>query len=207
MDVRTFEEKRWTHFTQKPEHRHRAALNLISDGSVLDVGCGDGLFLSLLSEKRGNAEGLVGIDISEEAVARARDKGIDARVAPLSATLPFPDNSFTYIVLLDVLEHVYDPEALLKEAKRVSIEYVVISVPNFSSLPARLQTLMGRIPENNRPGKGHVFWFTFRELKRIVSSAELSIDALSMNTFRPLPAFLARVFPSLCALSFVARLK
>jgi len=55
--------------------------------------------------------------------------------------------------MLDILEHLYYPKALLLEASRVA-DKVIFSVPNFSSLPARMQTLFGLVPENNTAKKG-----------------------------------------------------
>ena len=54
-------------------------------------------------------------------------------------------------MLLDVLEHHFEPSKLLAEAIRVSRKYIVLSVPNFNSLKARLQVLFGKVPLNNKP--------------------------------------------------------
>ena len=114
--------------------------------------------LSLLKEK-----GIIGkgLDISEEGVEKAKMKGFDVSVFDFSNQLPFPDNSFDIVISLDVLEHLYAPENLIKEAVRVSKRHLIIGVPNFNSLPARLQVLFGAVPENNRPNKGHVYWFNY----------------------------------------------
>lgn len=182
-----------------------AALALIDHGPVLDIGCGDGLLLGFLRDRDIDAEG---IDISDEAVARCQEQGLKARTYDPADPLPFEDGSFETVVLLDVLEHVYDPVALLKEATRVSRKTVVVGVPNFSSLPARLQVLLGKVPENNRPNKGHVYWFTHSELGSVAQRAGLREAALKMNTFRPFTGVLyalVRILPDLMALSFVAR--
>src|ERR1043166_2084581 len=92
----------------------------------------------------------VGLDISEQAVQKCKTAGLDARVFDFAGQpLPFQDRSFDSVVALDVLEHLYDPAQVLREAFRVSRKRVIVSVPNFNSLPARLQVLLGRVPENN----------------------------------------------------------
>lgn len=208
MSVQDFENKRWGAYRQKKEFRHSAALALASDGPLLDIGCGDGLFLSLCKEKGIEAEG---VDVSDTAVAHCAAQGLQAtRADLLSHPLPFKDGTFHTVVALDVLEHVYTPETLLAEMKRVSAKNLVIGVPNFSSLPARLQTLFGKVPENNRPHKGHVYWFNWPVLKNLTEKHELRIVARRMNapwSTKPLVGSLlewcAGMWPNLFALSFV----
>lgn len=207
MDVKEFENKRWGAADQKTEFRHRAATSLIEGGTVLDLGCGDGHLFELLSNKIVKKES-VGLDISPEAVRKVVAKGFNARVHSFDDPLPFEHSTFDHVVLLDVLEHVYDPTSLLREAARVSKKSVIISVPNFSSLPARLQTLLGRVPENNRPHKGHIYWFNHAVLAGVVRGAGLEVVVMKMNTFFPITHTgnsLVRLFPNLLALSFVAQ--
>lgn len=206
MDVVQFEDKRWSTQPQKEEFRHTQAVSLITSGKVLDVGCGDGLLLSMLREK--DIEG-TGLDVSPEAVRKCRAKGFAAEVFDPNRPFPFPDKYFDHVVLLDVLEHVYAPEELLSEAKRVSKGDIIISVPNFSSLPARIQVLLGKVPENNTPHKGHVYWFTYSVLKTLAKKSGLYIEELRVNSFGPFARipWLTKSFPSILALSFVAQLK
>jgi len=207
MTVADFENTRWGAGQQSLEFRHRTALGMIPGGTVLDLGCGDGLLLERLRER-----GIVGtgLDVSDEAVRICREKGFTADVQALSDPLPYADASFDTVVLLDVLEHVYDPTSLLREASRVARERVIVSVPNFSSLPARLQALLGRVPENNRPNKGHVYWFNYPVLKQMATAVGLDMSRLETNTFFPLSLIGragTRLCPNLTALSFVAELR
>ena len=207
MSVKDFENERWRYTPQKLEFRHRAALSLVEKGPVLDVGCGDGLFLSLCKDRGIEAQG---VDFSDVAVARCKERGLDARQADLAAgPLPFPDKSFPTVIALDVLEHVYEPEKLLQEMKRISSGAVIVGVPNFSSLPARLQVLLGKVPENNRPNKAHVYWFNWSVLLFLAKRAGLIPGRLEMNTFSPLTHFSWAVplWPNLLALSFVLELR
>ncbi len=207
MNVQQFEDARWKTLDQPIEFRHRAAAGLIEGGSMLDLGCGDGLLLQMVGDKVNKK---VGLDISPEALEKCHAKGIEAHSQSFDDPLPYPDNSFEYVVLLDVLEHVYDPALLLKEAARVSSNYVIVGVPNFSSLPARIQTLLGRVPENNQPHKGHLYWFNDRVLQRVAREAGVKIVAKKMNTFSLAAAFgdfWTNLFPNVFALSFVVKLQ
>lgn len=210
MDVKQFENNRWQREDQKIQFRHKATISMIDSGTVLDLGSGDGLLLSLLKNK--GIEG-VGLDLSEDGVSKANAKGLNTKVFDFGNNkLPFTDNSFDTVVMLDILEHLYDPEALLKEAKRVSRRSVIVGVPNFSSLPARLQVLVGKVPENNQPKKGHVFWFNYSVIRKFFSNIGLNIYDLRTNTFfesMPIVSFLTKaltkVFPGLFSLSFVVK--
>ncbi len=206
MDAKTFENARWLAGDQKIQFRHRACVDMITEGSVLDVGCGDGLLLAMLKEKGIRGEG---VDFSEEAVRKCATKGVTAVRHDLNQPLPFPDGAFDWVVALDVLEHQHEPLFLLKEMARVSRKNVIVGVPNFSSLPARLQILSGAVSENNQPHKGHVYWFNYPVLIGLASKAGLKRAACSMNTFRPATLFgdrFQQLFPNLFALSFVAHL-
>ena len=211
MSVKTFENNRWSREDQKLEFRHRATLSMIDRGPVLDLGSGDGLLLSLFKDKGISGKGL---DISEEGTNKAKAKGLDVEVFDFTKTLPFADGSFHAVVMLDLLEHLYDPESLLKEAVRVSNKYVVVGVPNFSSLPARIQTLRGIVPENNRPKKGHIFWFNYPVLKAMLSKAGLKTVKWQSNTFLEsapiisvIVKFVVKIVPSIFGLSYVVLVK
>ncbi|MEK7213622.1 MAG: methionine biosynthesis protein MetW [Patescibacteria group bacterium] len=207
MSVKDFENNRWSNEDQKLEFRHKVALSMIDSGTVLDLGSGDGFLLSLLKEK--GIEGR-GLDISEEGISKAKVKGLDVSVFDFNNKLPFSDNTFDTVIMLDLLEHLYNPEFLLKEAYRVSKKNIIIGVPNFSSFPARIQMLFGKIPENNRPKKGHIFWFNYDILKSILKKAKLRVVQIKSNTFfESIPLIsiitkiLTKLIPNIFSLSFV----
>lgn len=82
---------------------------------VLDVGCGTGANLEMLA-RFGDAEG---VDISDDALAFCRERGL-ARVRHGAAeSLPYPDAQFDLVTALDVVEHLDDDRAGLAEMRRV----------------------------------------------------------------------------------------
>jgi SAM-dependent methyltransferase len=97
---------------------HHIAAQL-SDGSVLDVGCGDGtLAQAIMKLKPGT-----------------RFQGIDVFLRPSVAIpaevydgqrIPFPDDAFDWVTICDVLHHTDDPAAVLAECARVARRGVVI---------------------------------------------------------------------------------
>lgn len=212
-NVKEFENKRWREGDQAFVFRHAKALEMVEKGQkVLDIACGDGLLLSALAQKGVFASG---VDISEEGVKKCREKGLDVSVVDVATeNLPFADGTFDTVIMLDVLEHVYAPETLLQEAVRVSKKYIIISVPNFNSLPARLQVLRGSVPENNRPNKGHVYWFNYRILSSMLLKHSLVITQVEANTFSEripilgsITRFFTAIFPNLFGLSFVIKVE
>lgn len=208
MDVKQFENNRWQREDQKLEFRHKVALSMVPFGTVLDLGSGDGLLLSLLKDKGIEGKGL---DLSEEGVTKANNKGLRTQVFDFgNRPLPFSDNFFDTVIMLDILEHLYDPLSVLKEAQRVSKNQIIVGVPNFSSLPARIQTLLGKVPENNQPKKGHVYWFNKTVLFEMFKKADIQIERIDVNTnFSSVPLLgfiiktLSKIFPNLFSLSFV----
>jgi len=87
-------------------------------GTIVDIGCHDGEVFG------------------KEAYAN-RVTGVDLDVYPLkqfiqadAASIPLPDRSFDSAVVAEILEHVPDPVAVLREAKRLARMKVIISTPN-----------------------------------------------------------------------------
>lgn len=113
-------------------------------GKVLDAGCGDGTILYLLKENYIFEP--YGIDISQNAVKKAIERGIDAQVSDLSERIPFPDESFDLIICSEVLEHLYFPEKALREINRVAKNdaIIIFSIPNIAYIQHRIRFLLGK---------------------------------------------------------------
>jgi SAM-dependent methyltransferase len=82
---------------------------------ILDVGCGTGANLELLAEY-GDAEG---VDVSAEALAFCRERGLSNVRQGAAERLPYEDGSFDLVTALDVVEHLDDDKAGLSEMRRV----------------------------------------------------------------------------------------
>jgi SAM-dependent methyltransferase len=97
---------------EKPGYWRDVVRHFPRETRLLDVGCGGGW----LGE---HFDRYTGIDVSAEAVAAARERGLEALQVRPEEPLPFDDASFDGVVLKDVLEHVGDPVALVGEVRRV----------------------------------------------------------------------------------------
>ncbi len=95
---------------------------------ILDVGCGTGANLEMLAQF-GSAEG---VDVSDDALEFCRKKGLTVQKG-LAETLPYADETFDVSTALDVIEHLDDDIAGLKEMHRVTKTggYTLIFVPAF----------------------------------------------------------------------------
>ena len=100
---------------------------------VLDAGCAEGFVTRALLEggALSRATLLVGVDLDLEAMARGAAISPQLRKFPASITaLPFADDSFDLVMATEILEHLPDPRLGLREVKRVSRRYCLLSVPH-----------------------------------------------------------------------------
>jgi SAM-dependent methyltransferase len=172
-------------------------------GPVLDVGCGAG---SVTAELVRRGRTVHGVDILGEAVERAASRGIRARRADVQDGLPYGDGSMDAVVALDVLEHVLDPAALLREIGRVLRPggFVIAALPCHFDILQRLRTFFtGSVlsyehraydPRLRAEDYYHVHFFSRREAGAFVTSTGLRVER---TEHRPIPsvAFPARFYP------------
>jgi methionine biosynthesis protein MetW len=115
---------------------------------VLDVGCGDGELLRLLSETRG-VDGR-GIELSREGVNQCVAKGLAVIQGDADADLAdYPDDAFDYVVLSQTLQATRHPRIVIEHMLRIG-RHAVVSFPNFGHWRIRLLLLFGgRMPQTD----------------------------------------------------------
>jgi len=98
--------------------------------SILDVGAGEGFTLQKLKDNK-IGEKLEGIEYMDEAIKLGKHYHPDITIKKGDIyKLPYKDNSFDVVICSEVMEHLEDPEKALKELKRVTKKYLLLSVPN-----------------------------------------------------------------------------
>ena len=104
-------------------------------GSVLDIGCGPGLFLDAFRRRGWEAHGT---ELSDRSAEHARTLGLPVQVGPLESW-PWSDASFDAVVMWHALEHWPHPELALAAAHRLLRPggVLLVGVPNFGSPEAR----------------------------------------------------------------------
>src|SRR6186997_1435334 len=108
---------------------------------VLDVGCGDGELLRLLSETR-NVDGR-GIELSREGVNEGVAKGLAVIQGDADTDLSdYPNDAFDYVILSQTLQATRQPRVVLEHMLRIG-RNAIVSFPNFGHWRIRLQILLG----------------------------------------------------------------
>jgi SAM-dependent methyltransferase len=100
-------------------------------GSVLDVGCGEGVLIYKWAQRLSDAR-MVGIDLEEESIqagwAERQAPNLEYRMME-AENLPFADGEFDLASAIEVLEHVPDPEHTVAEMARCASRNLLVSVP------------------------------------------------------------------------------
>ena len=162
--------------------------------SFLDAGCGDGRYFPLLAGRP--TERIAGCDIAERILETARATAAQAGVMPELVranveSLPFEDGAFDLVLCTQVLEHVVDPHAVLRELARVLEPggTLLLSTDHSRNTVTRVLfaprlAVLGVLGLRNR--RAPVVWperrFPRDELEGLVRGAGLRLDHL--ETFR-----------------------
>jgi len=147
--------------TLKGRNEHQVFINKSIDtvkqlekyfiGKVVEIGCDFG-HASLEIKKLGHE--VIAIDIVDFRVAEAKKKGINAIIASMEK-LPFKDKEFDTGLYAHTLEHSYDFDKAVSEAKRVFKRLIIIvPINDPGNIPCHISKIEHRdIIRNNFPGK------------------------------------------------------
>jgi methionine biosynthesis protein MetW len=164
-----------------PRVDHVVVSGMIAPGArVLDVGCGDGELLRLLTEQRG-VDGR-GIEISREGVNLCVAKGLAVIQGDADIDLAdYPDDAFDYVILSQTLQATRRPRWVLEQMLRIG-RHAVVSFPNFGHWRIRLQLLAhGRMPvTDNLPDSwydtGNIHFCTLRDFVELVRAVDAKME-------------------------------
>ncbi len=168
-------------------------------GKTLDVGCGDGTLLYVLSQKYKFIIDKYGIEISYKACQKALEKGINV-IRGNAEILPFPDNFFDTVICSEVLEHLVFPEKALEEIYRVSKNNAIIifSIPNLGYFKYRLKLLIGKSPfeQGRYSASEHLHFWTRESFEKFLQKHGFKI-LMVRGGIGPKIGMLSYIYPSL----------
>ena len=113
----------------------------IEPGSkVLDLGCGQGVLLHFLKEKKQAV--CAGIECVESKVGQSIERGLSVLQGDINKeVLDYPDNTYDYVILSQTLQQVYEPDTLIRAMMRIG-QKGIVSFPNFSHWRIRSQLFL-----------------------------------------------------------------
>lgn len=162
--------------------------NLIgSNKKILDVGCGSGLLGQALKNKNNY---VIGLDLSEQAISLAKSRLNEAYICDITnqENLNFLEkNSFDYIIFADVLEHLYNPEKILKNFSNLLKPggHIIVSLPNIACWSIRLKLLFGNFQyqETGILDKTHIRFFTKKTAIKLLEQTGFLIEKINITPY------------------------
>jgi glycosyltransferase involved in cell wall biosynthesis len=169
---------------------HQFALDAVPDGArVIDIGAGPGGFARELLRK--HCEVAV---VDQFAPAGLGQSGVRVFRQNLDDRPTFDVRDYDYLLLLDIIEHLKDPERFLSDLRR-QFDYrpktIVLTTPNIAFIVQRLMLLVGQF-NYGKAGildRTHTRLFTFRSLERLLRDGGFRIKEM-----RGVPAPFPKVF-------------
>ena len=149
---------------------------------ILDIGCNTGVLVGILQK---NGYEAFGSDMSQEAIEYGSQRGVKKLYVATGEKQPFPDQTFDCVMALDVIEHIDDDGAVIKEMKRLLKPdgKIIIKVTAF-------MFLWGLQDE----AAHHKRRYTKNSLSKIITSEGFSIIRETyFNTFLFIPILISRL--------------
>ena len=169
--------------SEKPDYYYRGerpeVMQMVPESAmrILEIGCGAGVTSRMLKEEN-NAREVVGVEYDATAAKEASkflDKVFCGDAEKIN--LPYRDGYFDCIIYADVLEHLRDPEKLLKKQKRLLSKngVMVMSIPNTRHYSLVNQLIEGRwtYEECGLLDSTHIRFFTLSEIKEMLGRCGL----------------------------------
>jgi len=162
---------------------NQAVLRNVPAGSLaLDVGCGTGILGAELKKRDCT---VYGIEYSKGSASLARTKLEKVIIADLEQEPPRLDERFDVVIFADVLEHLRDPEQVLKRYLRFSKPNgtVVVSLPNIANWTMRMKLLFGSFnyKETGILDRTHLHFYTLTTARKLMEGAGLRVIKIDLN--------------------------
>lgn len=146
-------------------HTRRFIFSLMKDisfTSVLDAGCGTGILLQQILEKYPHVQ-VTGSEYSPQGLEFARKRLPDGDFRVLDLSQKMLDKKFDLVVCIDVLEHIDDDRAALRNLFAMTAGHMILSLPLGPLFKAEMERM------------GHVHGYSRRELESKIREAGFEI--------------------------------
>lgn len=178
------------------------------DMTVLEIGCGMGATLAKIEYLWPKAK-TTGIELVEN-VAKLGANSLDIMQGNIDTMeLPYEKESFDYIIFADVLEHLYDPEKILKKL----LPYLkqdgkfLCSIPNIMHKSVLIPLLQGNFEYQDAGilDRTHVRFFTLESIEEMFYRCGMKIENLNASTYeKNRTEEEEELFEALCRLPHIA---
>lgn len=153
-------------------------------GNLLEIGCLSGDFLLKLNKIGWNC---VGIEFSD-ACTKGIEKGLNILKHDVENGLPFDSEVFDVVYAGELVEHLADTDAFIKEVFRVLKKggKIIITTPNIASLINRILLLFGKYPrylEYKTGGAGHIHLYNLEKLRMQLEDHGFIMEQVFGNFF------------------------
>ncbi len=155
---------------------------LVEENSrVLDLGCGDGLFLRRLKEEK--KVSVLGVEIDQDSIVRCVGNGVPVIQGDLNDDLNYlPENSFDLAILSHTLQETRRPDKLLEQIVSIG-KTAAVSVINFGHWRCRLQVAFkGKMPRSSQMpfqwyDTPNIHFCTLQDFRELCASLGIKIIA------------------------------
>ena len=149
----------------------------LKNKKILDIGCSGGEF-GVYLRKRGAH--VTGVDISSKFINEAKKNLDKAHKVDLNdGKLPFKNNQFDLVIASEVLEHLFRPNRIIKESKRVIKKggKIVFSTPNLLYWGNRINFLKGKFKYTDSGvfDESHIHFYTYQTFIEDIKLSGLEI--------------------------------
>jgi 2-polyprenyl-3-methyl-5-hydroxy-6-metoxy-1,4-benzoquinol methylase len=156
---------------------------------ICEFGCGGGALATAIRKKNPEQIYYVGLEIDDEAIQRAKPY-LDLAIQCNLDLIPkwedneviaksLPDNFFDCVIFGDVLEHLHEPENVLRQAvsKLKPGGAVIACIPNVQHWTVFANLTLGSWPQVDSGifDRTHIRWFTLRDMVELLTKVDLSI--------------------------------
>jgi glycosyltransferase involved in cell wall biosynthesis len=157
---------------------HTFALDSVPSGArVLDIGAGPGAMANELLRKH------CAVTVVDQHAPSEPAGDVEVQVQDLDRGLKFDPDRYDVLLLLDVIEHLKDPERFIEELRRNfnhSSKTLILTTPNIAFVAQRLMLLLGQF-NYGKAGildRTHTRLFTFRSIERLLTDAGFRVKSV-----------------------------